>query len=156
GTPEFIWAAAKSTYAAGDFLKSKDNLVQLAKGQTEFAGRSQTLAILLSAGIAQAYIDLADSFEAGARVNRANPTPFHRQSNLFRSQAAAVSMETAELVHRMQSGDKTENVEIAFGYPTGNIAEPVQLQRVNKGMILPEADIESLQKEMIQRGVLKM
>jgi len=156
GTPEFIWAAAKTTYASGDFLKSKDNLVQLAKGQTEFAARSQALSILLSAGIAQAYIDLADSFETGARANRANPTPFHRQSNLFRSQAAAVSMETAEMVHRMQAAEKVDPVEIAFGYPTGNIAEPVQLQRVTKGMILPDADIESLQKEMVKRGVLRV
>lgn len=153
GTPEFIWAAAKSTYGSGDFLKAKDNLGQLAKGQSEFAARSQALSTVLSAGIAQAYIDLADNFELGARANRANPTPFHKSANLFRSQAAAVAMENAEMVHQLQ-GSKAEIVEIAFGYPSGNPAEPVQLQRVAKGLILADSDVESLTKEMVQRGVL--
>lgn len=154
GTPEFIWAAAKSTYASGDFLKAKDNLGQLAKGQTEFAARSQALSIVLSAGIAQAYIDLADNFEMGGRVNRANPTPFHRNSNLFRSQAASMAMENAEMIHQLLLGNKAETIELAFGFPSGNSAEPVQLQRVAKGMILADSDVESLTREMVQRGVL--
>jgi hypothetical protein len=154
GTPEFIWAAAKSTYTSGDFLKARDNLGQLAKGQTEFAARSQALSIVLSAGIAQAYIDLADNFDNGARANRANPTPFHRRSNLFRSQAAAMAMENAEMVHQLRLANPPENLEIAFGYPSGNSAEPVQLQRVAKGLILADSDVESLTREMVQRGVL--
>jgi hypothetical protein len=154
GTPEFIWAAAKSTYSSGDFVKAKDNLAQLAKGQTEFAARSQALSIVLSAGIAQAYIDLADNFEIGARANRANPTPFHRHINLFRSQAAAASMENAEMVHQLRLATKAETVELAFGYPPGNSAEPVQFQRVAKGLILADSDVEGLQKEMMQRSVL--
>src|SRR5689334_21203136 len=108
GTPEFIWAAAKSTYAAGDFEKAKDNLAQLAKGESAYATRARGMALVLSAGIAQGYIDLADNFEAGARANRANPTPFHRRVNLFRSQASAAAMESAELLHEFQGSPKAE------------------------------------------------
>jgi hypothetical protein len=154
GTPEFIWSAAKTTYAAGDYIKADDNLSQLAKGTSEFAVRSRPLAIVLTSGIAKAYVDLADNFEAGAKANRGNPTPFRRQVNLFRSQASSAAMQTAEAVHEFFQSNPPDSVPLALGYPSGSAAEPVSLQRVAKGMILPDAEIETLQKEMIQRSVL--
>jgi hypothetical protein len=154
GTPEFTWSAAKSTYAAGDFLKAKDNLEQLAKGDSEYAAPARAMAIVLSAGITEGYLNLAENFDIGAKTNRANPAPFHRKVNEFRALAAAESLETAELMHKFLAQDKSPTVAIAFGYPTGNASEPVQLQRIAKGMIVPDAEIEALQKDMIQREVL--
>ena len=93
----------------------------------------------ISAGIAQAYMDLADNFEAGARANRANPTPFRRQATVFRSQASAMVMQYAETVHKFLGDNKSDSIALEFGYPTGNAALPVQLERVAKGMIVPDA-----------------
>lgn len=154
GTPEFMWSAAKSTYAAGDFVKANDSLTQLAKGTSEYAARSRPLAIVLTSGIANAYAELADNFEAGARVNRANPTPFRRQVNLFRSQASAAAVQTAEAVHAFLQSNPPDSIPLEFGYPAGSASDPVSLQRVAKGMLLPDAEVDSLQREMIQRGVL--
>ena len=154
GTPEFMWSAAKSTYGAGDYLKANDNLTQLAKGSSEYAARSRPLAIVLTSGIAKAYSELADNFETGAQANRNNPTPFRRQVNLFRSEASAAAVQTAESVHEFLQSNPPEAIAIELGYPSGSAAPPVSLQRVAKGMILPDAEIESVQKEMIQRGVL--
>ena len=39
GTPAFYWSAAKSTFAAGDYLKAADNLSQLAGSNSEFTLR---------------------------------------------------------------------------------------------------------------------
>src|SRR5689334_21484959 len=99
GTPEFTWGAAKSTYASGDYLKCLDNLTQLAKGDSEFAASAKPLAIVLSAGVAKAYTELAQNFEWGAQANRANPAPFRKHMNFFRSQAASAAVQTVELVH---------------------------------------------------------
>lgn len=155
GTPAFFMAAAKSTYAAGDFVKTSDNLSQLA-GSTEFGARTQPWSLVISAGLAKGYSDLAENFEFGARANRANPTPFRRQVTQLRNLASAAAMQTTESLHKFMDTNKSDPVVLEFGYPTGNAAEPVQLQRVAKGMILPDADIESLQKAMVQRGVLLM
>ncbi len=154
GTPEFLWSAAKTTYGAGDFVKADDDLAQLAKGTSDFAVRSRPLAIIVTSGIAKAYVDLADDFEAGAQVNRANPTPFRRQVNLFRSEASSTAMQTAELVHEFLKSNPADPILLEIAYPSGSAAQPVSLQRVAKGMLLPDAEIDSLQKEMIQRGVL--
>ena len=58
------------------------------------------------------------------------------------------------MIHQLLLGNKAETIELAFGFPSGNSAEPVQLQRVAKGMILADSDVESLTREMVQRGVL--
>lgn len=154
GTPAFYWSAAKTTFAAGDFLKAGDNLSQLASGSSEFATRSQPWSMMISAGVVRAYAELADNFDAGARINRANPTPFRRQASTFRSQAGAAALQYAEMVHKFLDTNKAATFALDFDYPTGSAAEPVQLQRVSKGIPLPDADIESLQKAMVQRGVL--
>src|SRR5690242_668808 len=80
GTPAFYWDAAKSTYSAGDFLKTSEHLSAITKGDSEFAPRAQAAAMVISAGIANAYAELADTYDIGARVNRANPTPFVRKA----------------------------------------------------------------------------
>jgi hypothetical protein len=155
GTPAFLWSAAKTTYAAGDFLKASDDLSQLVKSASEFTAPSEPWSMVVSAGIAQAYMDLADNFEEGARANRANPTPFRRQVTVFRSQAGAVVLQYAETVHKFLDENKSESIALEFGYPTGNAAQPVQLERVAKGMVVPDADLESLEAAMTQRGVLR-
>lgn len=153
GTPGFYWAAAKSTYAAGDFLKTSDNLSQLG-GSADFGARAQPWAIVMSAGLAKGYMDLADNFELGARANRASPTPFRRQVDQLRRAASTAAMQQAEILHKFLGADKTDPIVLEFPYPTGSLSDPVQLQRVAKGMIVPDADIEDLQKAMLQRGVL--
>lgn len=154
GTPEFTWSAAKTTYAAGDVLKANDNLTQLAKGTSDYTVRARPLVVVVSSGIATAYAELADNFEKGAEANRDNPTPFRRQVNFFRSQASAAAMQTAQSVHEFLQSKPPDNFALEIGYPSGAATQPVSLQRVTKGMILPDAEIEALQKEMLQRGVL--
>lgn len=156
GSPAFIWGAAKSTYAAGDFLKASDNLVQLDKSDNEFTARSMPWSIVLTTGIARGYSDLADNFDAGGRENRANPAPFRRQATLFRGYASGAAIQTAESLHRLMTSEagKAEKIALDFAYPSGSQAEPVQLQRISKGMLFPEAEVEGIQKAMVQRGVL--
>lgn len=153
GTPAFYWAAAQSTYAAGDFLKASDNLSQL-NTSPDFGPRSRAWSIVMSAGMAKGYMDLADNFELGARANRANPTPFHRELQQLRSLAASSAMQCAESTAKFLTENKDDAIKLEFPFPTGNAAEPVQLQRVAKGMIVPAAEIEDLTKTMVQRGVL--
>jgi hypothetical protein len=157
GSPAFLWGAAKSTYGQGDFLKASDNLGTLARGESEFAPRAMPLSIVLTTGIAQAYIDLSENLEFGARANRANPAPFRRQSQLVRGYASTSALQTAETLHKFLGtpAGKAESIVYEFPFPTGGANEPVGLQRVSKGILFPDAEMEALQKAMIQRGVLR-
>jgi hypothetical protein len=154
GTPAFMWSAAKTGYGAGDYLKVNDNLSQLGKGTSEFAARSRPLTVILTSAIAKGYAELADDFDAGAQANRNNPAPFRRQVNLFRSQASAAALQTAQSVHEFLLSNPPDRIPVELPYPSGSASDPVSLQRLKKGMVLPDAEIESLQKEIIQRSVL--
>ena len=153
GSPAFYFASAKSTYAAGDILKASDNLSQL-NASAEYGPRTRPWSIVVYAGLAKGYLDLAQNFEYGARANRANPAPFHRQLQQLRSMAGGAAMQCAEATHKFLEENKSDPVTLEFAYPRGNFPEPVQLQRVAKGMLAPPAEIEDLTKVMMQRGVL--
>src|SRR5260370_1738279 len=85
GTPAFYWAAANENYRAGDVLKTDENLQRIIATENEFSARARAWDTMISAGLTQAYIDLADTWEAGARANRNNATPFRKQVSALRS-----------------------------------------------------------------------
>ena len=106
GSPAFLWNAAKATYRSGDFVKTSETLQQLTRSDSEFASRARPWSIVISAGLAQGYAETAEAYEAGARANRANPTPFRKEVNQLRSRGSAAAVEFAETVHAFLAADK--------------------------------------------------
>ena len=70
GTPAFYWAAARETWRGGDYLKTSEHLQRILAGENDFCARARVWDAVISGGVAQAYIELADNWEAGARANR--------------------------------------------------------------------------------------
>ena len=154
GTPAFYWAAANQTYRAGDVLKTDENLQRIIATDNEFSARARAWDAVISAGLTQAYIDLADTWEAGARANRSNPTPFRKQVSALRSQASASAIQFTEDIHKLVAVDKDPTILLAFTYPAGAIAEPAGLKRVAGGILVQDSEVELLHSAMLQRGVL--
>ena len=154
GTPAFLWNAAKVTYRSGDFVKTSETLQQLTRSESEFTARARPWSIVLSAGLAQGYSETADAYEAGARANRANPTPFRKEVNQLRSLASAAAVEFAETVHVFLEKDKSPTVLLVFENPTGAAAQPGGLRKISSGAWLQDSERASLLATMLQRGVL--
>jgi hypothetical protein len=154
GTPAFNWAAAKENYHAGDLQKTGATLADIIRTDNEFAARARAWDMVLSAGLAQGFFQLADSYEAGGRANRATPMPFHKQVTTLRSYASAAALELVQTSRAFLEKDKDPNVLLAFDYPSGSAAEPGSLRRVAGGIVILDAERDSLQSAMLQRGVL--
>jgi hypothetical protein len=154
GTPAFFWAAAKETYGAGDFPKTSEHLQRILATGNEFGPRARAWDTVISVGLAQGYIELADTWEAGARANRLNPTPFRKQVSVLRSQASTSAIQFTEDVHKVMQVDKDPNLLLAFSYPAGAAAPPVALKRVAGGILVQDSERDLLQAAMLQRGVL--
>jgi len=154
GSPAFLWNAAKATYRSGDFVKTSETLQQLTRSGSEFAARARPWCIVVSAGLVQGYAETADTYEAGARANRANPTPFRKEVNQLRSRASAAAVEFAEGVHTFLETDKGPMVLLAFEHPTGAAAQPGGLRKVSSGAWIQDSERELLLTSMLQRGVL--
>jgi len=82
GTPAFYWGAATERFSAGDYAKALEHLdkLQNIKTNNEYLTKAQPWSLVLSTGMAHAYMDIADKFEMGARTNKTNPAAFRRLS----------------------------------------------------------------------------
>ncbi len=154
GTPPFYWQAAKETFVVADYNKTRDHLEQLCKTSNEFTGKAQPWLLVLNGGLATGYMELADSYESGARANRANPTPFRRLVSRYRTNANSLALPFAEAFDKFQAGNKDASIPFAFPVPTGNAAEIGSVVRAAKGMLLPDSEIETAEMAALKRAVL--
>ena len=154
GTPAFYWASAQEAYKNGDFPRTDQGLEEIVGGDSEFASRARAWQLVVSAGLTQGYAELADNYEAGAKMNRENPMPFRKQMATLRSQANASAMEFTENFHRFVAKEKDPNVVLAFAYPAGSVNPPAGLRKVAAGMTLLDSEREAMHADMLQRGVL--
>ena len=154
GSPAFIWGAAKQTYKTGDFRKTSENLMQLVPTESEFAAQARPWAAVMSAGLAQGYLDLAQAYEAGAKANQLNPIPFRKQVSMLQSLGSASALEFAETVRLLLAKNKDADLTLAFDYPTGSLTEPANLPKVSAGMLMQDSEAEQLWNAMLQRGVV--
>jgi len=153
GTPAFFWGSAQESYRAGDLTRTDEQLQKVLSGDNEFTVRARAWDIVISAGLAQGYAETADAFEAGARMNRANPTPFRKMVTTERSYASTAALQVAEEVHQFLAKDKDANVTLAFGYPAGSMAQPGGLKKIASGMLVQDSERDLLLTAMLQRGV---
>src|SRR5437667_4776325 len=113
GTPEFYWYAAKETYAAGDYVKTANHLDHLIDNQNEYAARAVPWSLVLTSGMAAGYMELADAYVAGARVNKAKSLAFRRKATDFRTMASPLVLRFAQNVDKMNQVPEG-GVQLAF------------------------------------------
>jgi len=154
GTPGFFWAAAKDTWRAGDYVKTSEHLQRILASENEFTARARAWDTVISAGLAQGYIELADTWEAGARMNRANPTPFRKQVSTLRGLASASAIQYTEDMHKLMDASKDPEIVLAFAFPAGGVGLPVAMKRISGGILIQDSESDLLQSAMLQRGVV--
>ena len=154
GTPAFYWSAAQETYATGDYLKTSDHLESLLRSENEFSAKAQPWQLVITAGLASGFGELADHYELGARANKSNPTPFRRQVSDFRTSFNRYALQFAESFQQFVKTNKDEKIALAFNYPTGSTAAVPQLKNVATGILIPAPELNTVQKRVIERGVL--
>jgi hypothetical protein len=155
GSPAYLWNAAKATWHSGDFVKTGETLQQLVKTESEFTARSRSWSILVASGLSQGYAAAAESYIIGAKANRQNPMPFHKEANQLRSMASAAALEFAEEVHAFLDKDKAATVALAFEFPSGGATEPPAMRKITSGAWLQDSERESLLGQMLQRGIVR-
>jgi hypothetical protein len=153
GTPEFYWSAATETYAAGDYAKTADHLERLIGNTNAYTMRAIPWYLVVTSGMARGYMDLADRYSAGARINKADALAFRRQASNYRKVASGLALRFAQqedLLQQIPLG----KVALGFAFPKGNAAEPVLLSKIAAGMELPAADRDRAEELAVERGVL--
>jgi hypothetical protein len=153
GTPAFYWQAAKETFAAGDNMKTLEHLDKLLQGDNEYSAKALPWSLVLTSGLATGYAELADNYEIGARMNKADPSWFRRRVGEYRGAAKQLSLQFADRYAKFGQL-KGDNIALPFGYPKGTAAPSPQLSKVANGIALAQADIDLALAHTLQRDVL--
>jgi len=153
GSPEFYWAAARETYAAGDYLKTADHLDHLIDGSNDYTARAIPWSLVVTSGVGAGYMELADYYVAGARANSSKALVFRRKAAEYRAMASGMMLRFAQNVERMERVPGG-TVPLAFGLPRGSASPPALLSRVADGIELAPAKAELAQSLAIERNVL--
>jgi len=153
GTPAFYWQAARETWVAGDYSKTMDHLDQLLATENEYTARALPWSLTLSGGLVSGYVDVADAYERGARLNRKDPSPFRRQVQLARNVGGKTALHFVEIWDKAAKLTASD-IALAFPMPRGNAAPVPALAKVGGGMMLPPAEMEVAQNATLERGVL--
>jgi hypothetical protein len=154
GTPEFYWGAARDTMAAKDFNKSLDHLGQLLKADNPYSAKATPMYLALASGMAAGYAELADNWEAGARMNKANSMPFRKQVSDYRNAANRLQLDYAEKFEKFEAGRKDEPVALAFVAPPGSSAFVAGLSKIGNGILPSSTEAEDVQNKVLERNVL--
>lgn len=154
GTPAFFWAAAKQSWQKGDYLRTTDHLAKITQSDNEYRARAEAWLLLVSTGLTQGYMEVADAFDAGAKGNLKNALAFRRQASAARSAAKATSLQAVEALHYFTDKVKDQTLPLDIGAPTGTLADSPVLLRIMKGTMPAEAEVESTRNTMLRKGVL--
>jgi hypothetical protein len=154
GSPAFYWNAARTTYVAGDYMQTLDNLDSLIEAKNEFSNRALPWSLMLTSGVAAAYIELADAYQAGARVNPRNATTFRRLASEYKNAANPLVLRFAKNLEKL-SQLPPGSITLAFPPPKGSPAMPPGLAKVAAGISIPQAEAEALVGRVVDRNVLQ-
>ena len=155
GTIAHSWYTANEAWKTGDYDKSLEHLSRLATAQSEYHERSRQWVLVAAAGVADGYRELADAYEAGSRMNKSVGGEYRRRARELRIAANNAAILYAETIHDTLNKEKDIPLKLEFAFPEGSTAEPVQLNRISKGMSVQTADHESVKRAMATRGVVR-
>jgi hypothetical protein len=153
GSPAFHWQAAREMWGSGDYAKTIENLDTVIRTENEFTTRARPWLLVAASGMANGYIDLAEHFEGGGRVNKSDPVVFRKQVSNARGAANRLALRFAEVFAEFEKA-KEEDVLLAFAFPTGSPSRPAVMSKIGNGMLPTQADIDAAEKGAVQRGVV--
>jgi hypothetical protein len=152
-TPGFYWSAARETYAAGDFVKTTDHLDHLISGPNDYTSRAIPWSLVLTSGMAEGYMELADNYAVGAHSNKSQAPAFLHKAMVYRTSASRLALQFAQDLERMDQVPAGA-ILLDFTLPIGTAAAPPHFAQIAKGAELAQSDEETALALAIQRNVM--
>jgi hypothetical protein len=153
GTPAFYWQAAKETFAAKDYLKTADHLRQVVQSDSEFAKPAQAMRLVLAAGLAKGYADLATTYENGAKANMFKPMPLRKVSSNYMKLAETRALDFGETYPKFEAGNQDANILLDFGYPSADMTDPLDLKKVLAGNLPDEPIQATIERKTLEKSI---
>jgi hypothetical protein len=156
GTVAHTFYSAGVAWKAGEFEKALVYLSKVAASDNEYRDRARAWLVVASAGVADGYLALSNAYDEGSKLTKgAAAADFRNQMREVRNIANTAALQFAESVHEFMDKNKDPQFRFDFDFPTGSVDEPLQIEKVRKGLPMQKADHEVVRKAMATRGVVK-
>jgi hypothetical protein len=156
GTPAFYWQEARKNSTARDYAKTAENLTDITNSENEFTARARTWKVLLSAGTAEAYITLADAYQAGGKsAGKDMPLAARRKMNEYRNLGGRKALEFAQEFLNWEKADKDPNITLDFPFPVATGTDIPELTRIANGAIISDATMPAVEARAMEQAVAK-
>ena len=155
GSPEWYWSGARDQFAAGDFAKAQEHLEKLLATSSPLKERAAVWHLVLLAGMAEGYRDLAEAYSDGEKASKDQGREFHRividMQRSLRQYTIGLAEDAGRFNKEMGSAPQ---VAMDFTFPNGTATEVATLERVRKGIFPAEADRLSAQRQALARQMV--
>src|SRR5574341_1525007 len=123
GSPEWLWAAAREAYNAGDMEKTKDHLTKIeSRGNNPYVERARAWRMVLDAGATSAQLELAQAYADGIIQTRTQKTQFLRLKGDHLKEARRHAIHLVEAYDAFVKQEPPAGVTLEFPFPKGSAA----------------------------------
>lgn len=155
GTAEFYWQSALTAYGEGDFPAALEELKYAADGEGEFASRAAVLTGVLTAALARANMQVADSLRKGIEENEDLTemvrTPLQQAERNARQNIISFVEELGNFKAALGTGDVT----LAIPFPPGNRNESAEMNSLEMGEMISPLQLADGIMKLTQLGVVE-
>jgi len=151
GTPGFAWSTGMQAYKAGNYAKAADQFTTLAKGKSEFAERARPMAAVTTLALANSYFELSEKLADGAKKARKGEAAFRRFTGEYKAKAQASAMLFVELSGAYIKAAKAADFKMELPLGPEAPAEPAQYAKFKGGIMVPDAEIPGVEKQVVER-----
>ena len=134
-------------------FENRRNLDRALKS-ADFTAQAQPWSLVVLAGLGRGYMEMADNFELGARVNRSNPSFFRRQTSDYRHFASAIALQLAQRYRDFEKNNKDAEIVLAFPFPSGSQAMPPAMTKVAGGIAPQQSELDGMQRAELARAMI--
>jgi tetratricopeptide (TPR) repeat protein len=156
GSPEWLWAAARDAYTAGDYDKAAEQLSKIEKkGDNPYVERAVAWRLLIEAGSANAQMELAKAYADGSTITHTDKALFQRPKDEHLKEARRHAIELFEGYGNLSKQISDKPIVLEFPFPQGSAAKVAELDRVSKGLSVPDEAQAAAANTMVKRGVVR-
>lgn len=151
GTPAFYWDAARETFATRDYLKTTEHLRRIIRTDNEFTQRALPFRLVVSSGLAQAYLELAGDCQKGLKTEPQTPGPLRQAMANYRLHAESRALEFAETFIQFRKVNQDKIIALEFPFPTLRAADVPERVKVQGGALLSPDAMTLVDQKVIER-----
>jgi hypothetical protein len=152
GTPGFYWQAAKESFAKRDYMNAADHLGRVLTSDKELAKLAAPMRLVLNAGLANAYAELAMDYDAGAKANVFKPMPLRKVSSDYLKLAESRALAFVETYREFKTNQDAA-VTLDFAYPSADMAEIQEIKKIVAGSLPDERVRAAVERKLVEKAI---